>query len=194
MPSAQDLGNLPSSRSPQPPKQKAVWSTPARELRLERPLARARLRRKGSAFLCRCWPFPETCACSRRLRDRGVLKRQNSLSMCMGPTGSMREEVDKIDSWDEFDVFQLDAVTDHRPLSCVAMSVVRARGLGDYFSLKHFHSFVREIEGQYQERPYHNRLHATDVTQSTHLMLAGKFSGLPAAATIFAAVCHDVGI
>mmetsp|Transcript_39102 Transcript_39102/g.112387 ORF Transcript_39102/g.112387 Transcript_39102/m.112387 type:complete len:616 (+) Transcript_39102:2-1849(+) len=135
-------------------------------------------------------PIAQAIMFTRALRGKSD---DNSDSMSMGRRPSMEEEMEKVDSWEDFDVFALDEATQHRPLACVAKCIVHARGLSSFFLPLEFRAFVREIEGQYFDRPYHNRLHAADVTQGVHVMLADTCTELHLAATIFAAICHDVG-
>lgn len=57
--------------------------------------------------------------------------------------------------------------------------------------------YLTTLEDHYQDIPYHNRIHAADVTQSVHVLLNSKilenvFSDVEIFATIFAAAIHDV--
>lgn len=60
-------------------------------------------------------------------------------------------------------------------------------------------NFLRLVEGDYRkENPYHNCIHASDVTQTTFCMLqmgGDKYSSSPLElfSLLLAAVCHDVG-
>lgn len=58
--------------------------------------------------------------------------------------------------------------------------------------------FLADIEVQYIQNPYHNAMHAADVTQTVHMLLRRSrskqnFTELDTLAVLFAAVCHDVG-
>jgi len=118
----------------------------------------------------------------------------HSTSMEVGDT--LKEALDSMGSVQQFDVFHVDVVTEHHPLVPVAMSVVSSHGLQSYISPGKWRAFVAQIEDLYADRPYHNRLHAADVTQMVHVIVASKpriFSELHLVATLFATVCHDVG-
>ncbi len=57
---------------------------------------------------------------------------------------------------------------------------------------------IQDVEAAYNQNPYHNSLHAADVTQSLGAMLANEdfaaqLTDLELAAMLLAACVHDVG-
>ena len=61
----------------------------------------------------------------------------------------------------------------------------------------HVHA-LQEIEAAYNDKPYHNSMHAADVTQSVGALLAtdgfsDQLTDLELLAVILASVVHDVG-
>jgi hypothetical protein len=85
-------------------------------------------------------------------------------------------------------------------LEPIALSAFDASGVLRQFGLraKTLRNFIQKIEEQYKDRPYHNRLHAADVTQATLCFLREArgsigFSELEFLTALFAAACHDVG-
>lgn len=104
--------------------------------------------------------------------------------------------VDKLSSWSDFDVFRMAQVTENQPLQHVAVAVLNRLGLINYFKFPapELQKFVAELEGMYLDNPYHNGLHAADVTQAVHCLLIGShFSEIELFSSIFAAMCHDAG-
>mmetsp|Transcript_21856 Transcript_21856/g.56912 ORF Transcript_21856/g.56912 Transcript_21856/m.56912 type:complete len:627 (+) Transcript_21856:271-2151(+) len=74
--------------------------------------------------------------------------------------------------WD-FNVFELDEVSQHNPLSTAAFFFLKQTGLVRYFALdeKRLSRWLRTIEEGYPNNPYHNRIHAADVTQKMFVLL-----------------------
>jgi hypothetical protein len=60
-----------------------------------------------------------------------------------------------------------------------------------------FLDFVRVIEEQYRENPYHNRVHCADVVQTLHSLIQSMedsiYSDLQLLSILLAAIVHDVG-
>ena len=61
----------------------------------------------------------------------------------------------------------------------------------------HVHA-LQEVEAAYNDKPYHNSMHAADVTQSVGALLAtdgfsDQLTDLELLAVILASVVHDVG-
>lgn len=85
-------------------------------------------------------------------------------------------------SWD-FDVFQLDGATNGKPLSALAFFLFSQAGLIKAFNMP-TSQLIRYLmaieEGYSDDNQYHNRRHAADVLQSTHLILhEGGMMGSP---------------
>jgi len=83
----------------------------------------------------------------------------------------------KILRW-EFDVFELDRVSNHHPLIFAAYHLVQTQGLLSEFEIPHqkFLNFWTKIEQGYKNNPYHNATHGADVLISTnYYMLQPSF-------------------
>lgn len=103
-----------------------------------------------------------------------------------------------LDSVLSFDILELDYVSNHQSLYFIGLALFRRYRLISRFdisvaSLKHF--LVTLQEG-YLKNPYHNSLHAADVTQTLHaLMQSGNivssFADLDILSAILAALIHD---
>lgn len=93
-----------------------------------------------------------------------------------------------IDDW-SFDAFSLDDVAQGSPLKFIGYFLLNRYGLIRKFKIppQVLENFLTKIEEGYchHKNPYHNNLHATDVTQTMHhilckigLMVWNKFQAL----------------
>jgi len=105
-----------------------------------------------------------------------------------------------IDTWG-VDVFSAArSIRDSRVLTATTFKIFQERGLCHTFKIdqKTLLTFLMTIEDHYLKSvPYHNHLHAADVTQSTHLLLSSAaladcFTPLEVMAAILACAVHDV--
>ncbi|XP_043262108.1 cAMP-specific 3',5'-cyclic phosphodiesterase isoform X4 [Colletes gigas] len=104
-----------------------------------------------------------------------------------------------IDKWG-IDIFRIGELSGNRPLTCVAYTVFQRRDLLKSLGIppKTFVTFMMTLEDHYvKDNPFHNSLHAADVTQSTHALLntpalESVFTPLEITAALFAATIHDV--
>nr|XP_006823275.1 PREDICTED: cGMP-specific 3',5'-cyclic phosphodiesterase-like [Saccoglossus kowalevskii] len=105
----------------------------------------------------------------------------------------------RINHWD-FDVFHLDRLTNGRSLFYVSLYLFHEYKLVEYFHLdimKVLKCFALIEEGYHCKNPYHNSIHAADVTQAMHCYLreqtiAGMINPLETMATLLAAITHDL--
>ncbi|XP_045116761.1 cAMP-specific 3',5'-cyclic phosphodiesterase-like isoform X5 [Portunus trituberculatus] len=110
--------------------------------------------------------------------------------------GKILEDIDK---WG-IDVYRISELSDSKPLTTVTYAIFTERDLLKTFNIppKTFITFMMTLEDHYlKDVPYHNSLHAADVTQSTHVLLNSPalenvFTPLEILAAIFAAAIHDV--
>jgi len=78
-----------------------------------------------------------------------------------------------IDKWG-IDIFRIGELSNNRPLTCVAYTAFQSRDLLKSLAIppKTFVTFMMTLEDHYvKDNPFHNSLHAADVTQSTHTLL-----------------------
>lgn len=78
-----------------------------------------------------------------------------------------------IDKWG-IDIFRIGELSSNRPLTCVAYTAFQSRDLLKSLAIppKTFVTFMMTLEDHYvKDNPFHNSLHAADVTQSTHTLL-----------------------
>jgi len=119
------------------------------------------------------------------------------------PQGQHEAELAKIlensEKWG-VDMFKIAEITDKKTLTCITYTIFQERDLIKTFKIpgKVFLNFLRTLEDHYlQDVPYHNSVHAADVTQSTHVLLNSPalecvFTPLEVMSAIFAAAIHDV--
>ncbi|XP_069674513.1 3',5'-cyclic-AMP phosphodiesterase, isoforms N/G isoform X2 [Periplaneta americana] len=105
----------------------------------------------------------------------------------------------EIDRWG-IDIFRIGELSNNRPLTAVAYAAFQSRDLLKTFLIppKTFITFMMTLEDHYvKDNPFHNSMHAADVTQSTHVLLntpalESVFTPLEITAALFAATIHDV--
>eukprot|EP00727_Mastigamoeba_balamuthi_P000921 m51a1_g10826 putative 3 5 -cyclic nucleotide phosphodiesterase (1028) ;mRNA; f:17457-21743 len=101
-------------------------------------------------------------------------------------------------SWD-FDVESVQLPPGATLLEVVGMAILESEGLITELGLdyRYVQTFLRSIEAQYKDNPYHNARHAADVAQATYALVKGctaaQFTPLERLAAVVAAVIHDVG-
>lgn len=105
----------------------------------------------------------------------------------------------EIDRWG-IDIFRIGELSNNRPLTAVAYAAFQSRDLLKTFLIppKTFITFMMTLEDHYvKDNPFHNSMHAADVTQSTNVLLntpalESVFTPLEIMAALFAATIHDV--
>ncbi|XP_045708993.1 cAMP-specific 3',5'-cyclic phosphodiesterase 4A isoform X6 [Phyllostomus hastatus] len=111
----------------------------------------------------------------------------------------LAQELENLNKWG-LNIFHVSDYAGGRSLSCIMYTIFQERDL-----LKKFHipvdtmvTYMLTLEDHYhQDVAYHNSLHAADVLQSTHVLLAtpalnAVFTDLEILAALFAAAIHDV--
>lgn len=99
-----------------------------------------------------------------------------------------------------FDMFNLDSLTGGKPLFHLALHLFQEYGFLEYFKLdtmKLMRCLNLVEEGYHENNPYHNVVHAADVTQAMHCYLREqKLSScvhpMEAMAALFASMMHDL--
>lgn len=98
------------------------------------------------------------------------------------------------------DIFRIGDLSCGRPLTAVAYAAFTSRELLGTLQIpaRTFLAFAVTLEEHYcRDNPFHNSLHAADVTQSTHVLLNtpaldAVFTPIETCAALFAACVHDV--
>ncbi|XP_030331083.1 cAMP-specific 3',5'-cyclic phosphodiesterase 4A isoform X5 [Strigops habroptila] len=109
------------------------------------------------------------------------------------------KELESINKWG-LNIFRVAEFSNNHSLSCIMFSVFQERELLRTFRIapQTLLTFGATLEAHYRPHvAYHNSLHAADVVQSTHVLLAtpaldAVFTDLEILAALFAAAIHDV--
>ncbi|KAL9879872.1 cAMP-specific 3',5'-cyclic phosphodiesterase isoform X9 [Glossina fuscipes] len=112
---------------------------------------------------------------------------------------ALGQHLAELDTWG-IDIFKIGDLSKNRPLTCVAYTIFQSRELLTSLMIppKNFLNFMTTLEDHYvKDNPFHNSLHAADVTQSTNVLLntpalEGVFTPLEVGGALFAACIHDV--
>lgn len=106
----------------------------------------------------------------------------------------------QLHSWTEFDVFALAQASHGKPLQLVTLRLLQNTGVVTRLRLplQPLAAFLAEVEAQYEAQPYHNSVHAADVTQALAVMIASDtwpahLTDVELLAVIIAAAVHDLG-
>ncbi|KAK6180169.1 cAMP-specific 3',5'-cyclic phosphodiesterase 4D isoform X2 [Patella vulgata] len=105
----------------------------------------------------------------------------------------------EIDKWG-VDMFKIATYSNNKPLTAVVYTIFQDRDLMKTFKIPAptLVTYLLHLEEHYHnDVPYHNSIHAADVTQSTHVLLSvpaleNVFTDLETLAAIFASAIHDV--
>ncbi|XP_055534582.1 uncharacterized protein LOC129724022 isoform X2 [Wyeomyia smithii] len=113
--------------------------------------------------------------------------------------GQVQCILDRVGNW-RFNAFTLETVTGGRSLPVLCVHLFHWYGLLDHFNLdvvRLWKLFSLIEEGYHSTNPYHNSIHATDVTQAMHCFLQERrilenLSPLEIMASLIGAVTHDL--
>ncbi|XP_040097040.1 cAMP-specific 3',5'-cyclic phosphodiesterase 4C isoform X1 [Oryx dammah] len=113
--------------------------------------------------------------------------------------GQLAKELEDTSKWG-LDVFKVAELSGNRPLTAIMFSIFQERDLLKTFRIPAdtLATYLLMLESHYHnDVAYHNSLHAADVAQSTHVLLAtpalaAVFTDLEVLAAIFASAIHDV--
>jgi hypothetical protein len=113
--------------------------------------------------------------------------------------GQVQRILDRCGLWG-FNAFTLETVAGGRALPVLCVHLFHWYGLLDYFQLdvvRVWKLFTLIEEGYHSTNPYHNSIHATDVTQAMHCFLQEEkirkhLSELEIMAALIGAVAHDL--
>jgi hypothetical protein len=97
------------------------------------------------------------------------------------------------------DVFYIDSITNHHSLLFITFALFERYKFLDLFHIPQykFINFIKAIEQQYLDNPYHNSMHATEVLWSTHYLcvtnkIEQQLTDLEFMCLLLSAICHDV--
>ncbi|EDO46133.1 predicted protein, partial [Nematostella vectensis] len=107
--------------------------------------------------------------------------------------------LENVNKWD-FDAFALGEATNGHPMLAVSYTILQARDLLKIFKIKPttFINYMTLVENHYlKDVPFHNCIHAADVTQTAHVLLSAQafdnvFTDLEILSAIIASAVHDV--
>ncbi|XP_071054218.1 uncharacterized protein [Onthophagus taurus] len=113
--------------------------------------------------------------------------------------GQVQRILDRCSLWG-FNAFTLETVAGGRSLPVLCVHLFHWYGLLDYFNLdvvRVWKLFTLIEEGYHSTNPYHNSIHATDVTQAMHCFLQEEkirkhVTPLEVMASLLGAVAHDL--
>ncbi|XP_056636070.1 uncharacterized protein LOC130444827 isoform X1 [Diorhabda sublineata] len=113
--------------------------------------------------------------------------------------GQVQRILDRCGKW-AFNAFTLETVAGGRSLPVLCVHLFHWYGLLDYFHLdvvRVWKLFTLIEEGYHSTNPYHNSIHATDVTQAMHCFLQEErirrhVTPLEIMASLIGAVAHDL--
>uniref|UniRef100_A0A1A9V852 Phosphodiesterase n=1 Tax=Glossina austeni TaxID=7395 RepID=A0A1A9V852_GLOAU len=127
-----------------------------------------------------------------------MYRRVNTTTLLQFPEDVVKS-LKNLDDW-SFDIFHLAEATNGQPIKYLAYDLFSRYGLIPKFKIPPatLETFLHRVEEGYcrYRNPYHNNLHAADVTQTTHHMLCQTglmnwLTDLEIFATILAAIIHD---
>ncbi|XP_076977953.1 3',5'-cyclic-AMP phosphodiesterase 4A isoform X1 [Tamandua tetradactyla] len=111
----------------------------------------------------------------------------------------LAQELENLNKWG-LNIFRVSDYAGGRSLTCIMYTIFQERDLLKKFRIPAdtMMTYMLTLEGHYHaDVAYHNSLHAADVLQSTHVLLAtpaldAVFTDLEILAALFAAAIHDV--
>ncbi|XP_065161528.1 uncharacterized protein [Atheta coriaria] len=153
-----------------------------------------------------CTPQP---GCSGRFLTMHKRRRKKLTTRCLAQDhaailddihhGQVERILTRCGLW-AFNAFTLETVTGGRSLPVLCVHLFYWYGLLDYFNLdvvRVWKLFTLIEEGYHSTNPYHNSIHATDVTQAMHCFLQEEkikkhLTPLEVMAALIGAVAHDL--
>ncbi|XP_034964811.1 cAMP-specific 3',5'-cyclic phosphodiesterase 7B isoform X2 [Zootoca vivipara] len=130
---------------------------------------------------------------------RGIVPQASLYLLDEGYLGQARYMLSKVGMWD-FDIFLFDRLTNGNSLVTLLCHLFNVHGLIHHFQLDMvtLHRFLVMVQEDYHsQNPYHNAVHAADVTQAMHCYLkepklANFLTPLDIMLGLLAAAAHDV--
>ncbi|CAH2250388.1 cAMP-specific 3, 5 -cyclic phosphodiesterase 7B isoform X1 [Pelobates cultripes] len=130
---------------------------------------------------------------------RGIVPQASLHLLDEDYLGQARHMLSKVGMWN-FDIFLFDRLTNGNSLVTLLCHLFNVHGLIHHFQLDmvKLHRFLVMVQEDYHsQNPYHNAVHAADVTQAMHCYLkepklAGFLTPLDIMLGLLAAAAHDV--
>ncbi|ELK09691.1 cAMP-specific 3',5'-cyclic phosphodiesterase 7B [Pteropus alecto] len=130
---------------------------------------------------------------------RGIIPQASLHLLDEDYLGQARHMLSKVGMWD-FDIFLFDRLTNGNSLVTLLCHLFNTHGLIHHFKLDMvtLHRFLVMVQEDYHsQNPYHNAVHAADVTQAMHCYLkepklASFLTPLDIMLGLLAAAAHDV--
>ncbi|KAF6115437.1 phosphodiesterase 7B [Phyllostomus discolor] len=130
---------------------------------------------------------------------RGIIPQASLHLLDEDYLGQARHMLSKVGTWD-FDIFLFDRLTNGNSLVTLLCHLFNIHGLIQHFKLDMvtLHRFLVMVQEDYHsQNPYHNAVHAADVTQAMHCYLkepklASFLTPLDKMLGLLAAAAHDV--
>ncbi|XP_076316615.1 dual specificity calcium/calmodulin-dependent 3',5'-cyclic nucleotide phosphodiesterase 1A-like isoform X1 [Tachypleus tridentatus] len=128
-----------------------------------------------------------------------IYRRLSSSSLMQQMPPQVMHHLKNIDEW-SFDVFAVNEAASGQVLRYISYDLLNRYGIIHKFKIPTavLENFLVQIELGYgkHKNPYHNNIHAADVTQTVHYMiwhsgLANWLTDLEVFATLFSAIIHD---
>ncbi|XP_022235033.1 calcium/calmodulin-dependent 3',5'-cyclic nucleotide phosphodiesterase 1C-like, partial [Limulus polyphemus] len=128
-----------------------------------------------------------------------IYRRLSSSSLMQQIPSQVMQMLKNIDEW-SFDVFAVNEVANGHVLRYISYDLLNRYDILHKFKIPTavLENFLVQVELGYgkHKNPYHNNIHAADVTQTVHFMiwqsgLANWLTDLEVFATLFSAIIHD---
>lgn len=133
-------------------------------------------------------------------RLTSVMKSEPRVYESVSTKAEVQSIISQLDSWNDFNIFELSKLTAGCPLVHVGCGVLERHKLLQPFAISgdKLSQFLVAVEAMYRaDNPYHNSTHAADVVQATHVILLrgllGCFNDVELLSSLVGAICHDVG-
>ncbi|KAG2382961.1 hypothetical protein C9374_004928 [Naegleria lovaniensis] len=137
--------------------------------------------------------FTKAIVFTNRLREMGsVATRKSNLSISLDLSSVTTQKEDLIElpfdileylkvhalSYYSFDVFKFEKIAKGEPLYYLCLYLFQTYDLANNLNIpvKTIKAFLKDVESQYRNNPYHNNCHATDVVQSAFSLYHSLFA------------------
>ncbi|KAG0728422.1 cAMP-specific 3',5'-cyclic phosphodiesterase 7B [Chionoecetes opilio] len=159
----------------------------------------AELRLLGGAGRCPYYRFMTLHRRRRQKQPTRLLEKQHQALLDDLYNGLTQNMLSQVGGWC-FNAFALNSVCGGRPVSVLCVYLMHQYGLIHHYkfdTVTVWKCFSLIEDGYHASNPYHNAIHAADVTQAMHCYLQEQkiqqhLTPLELLAALIAAVCHDL--